>query len=516
MKNQKSVMFALLVISLVAYLPIAFSATLGDEWNFIKSSLSDGEKASTVSDSLSHVNDARATYENSFKDAAIELDSESNLIIETAFDEIVSNHNSGDTEMASLNKQAIDKTIYKIAYLKVAQALDAKDSKSFSSWFTVLESKFSLSEKYPDLHHMAEEISSDPNEIDEYYDSLKSGLLDIFKLKTLEEPEEAIFALDEGDVKNAQKFAYEGYYYYRTLHPAIEEKLGAEKAAELLHEMDEIKEITMSNKSSEMMKEEIEHVLDEITLIIREYEGSDSSEIGLVLSGIKDRLNLVEIEYLDAVTNGQIVNQEEYDETVAFLTKASEIFDDNQDALMELSPSDAQTLGSNLIEMEQIISSKDSTSKISILVGKSLNNIANLESFAGGAVETDIFEYFDEIEYLLNEAKVNYRNGNAQLAFDQVSTAYLDNYEFVEGPLGEVDMELMSKIEIDMREDLRNMIKNNASPDEVDAQIDIILMDLASAKKVVPEFGTIAVMILVVSIISIVAITSKSRLSLRI
>jgi len=166
------------------------------------------------------------------------------------------------------------------------------------------------------------------------------------------------------------------------------------------------------------------------------------------------------------------------------------------------------------MEIDSIVSSKGKTSEVSILVGKSLNNVASLEAFAGGAVEVDIFQYFDEIERLLTEAKTVYRNGDSSLAFDLVSEAYLDNYEFVEGPLGEVDPELMSKIEIDMREDLRGMIKVGESSSKIDAQIDMILTDLEAAKQVVPEFGTIAMMVLAVAIISIVAVTSKSRISI--
>jgi len=181
---------------------------------------------------------------------------------------------------------------------------------------------------------------------------------------------------------------------------------------------------------------------------------------------------------------------------------------------MELSESDTVSLETHFIEMDLIVSSIDKPNKISILVGKSLNNIASFENFIGGATEIDIFQYFDEIDRLLNDAKTSYRNGDSQLAFDLVSEAYLDNYEFVEGPLGEVDPELMTKIETDMREDLRNMIKTGESFDSVDAQIDMILMDLDTAQKIVPEFGTIAMMILAVAIISIVAITSKSKFSI--
>ncbi|NIP62667.1 MAG: PEFG-CTERM sorting domain-containing protein, partial [Nitrosopumilaceae archaeon] len=157
---------------------------------------------------------------------------------------------------------------------------------------------------------------------------------------------------------------------------------------------------------------------------------------------------------------------------------------------------------------------KGEVSEVSILVGKSLNNVISLQEYSGGAVEIDALQYVDEIERLLTQAKQEYRNGNTQTAFNLVSEAYLDNYEFIEGPLGEIDHELMIKIETDMREDLRNMIQSNAPVSQVDAQIDMILADMSEVRKVIPEFGTIAALILAVAIISIVAVSAKSRLSI--
>ncbi|PBO85977.1 MAG: PEFG-CTERM sorting domain-containing protein [Thaumarchaeota archaeon] len=514
MQNQKILFSGVFLLAIIVLTPLGFSASLGDDWSSIKSSLSSGEKADTLVVSLSHVNDAHLIYTNNFKLAAYEVDSESDILIEAAFDDIIKNHTSEDSGMVSLNRQVIDKTIYKIAYMKMELAVEKNSADDFITWYSVLDKKFKVSEKDYESNNWIAEIESTQSTLSSNGPAILEELLEIFKLKTIEELEEAIAALEEGDVKSAKKFTYEGLYYYRTLHPAVEEKLGTETANELLHEMEEAIEVTMSGNISSEMKFKIEHIASEVELIIREYEGGDTSEIGLALSGIKDRLNLVEGEYFDAVSDGQIIDQGEYDETVIFLSKAKSIFDSVKPSLMELSESDTVSLETHFIEMDLIVSSIDKPNKISILVGKSLNNIASFENFIGGATEIDIFQYFDEIDRLLNDAKTSYRNGDSQLAFDLVSEAYLDNYEFVEGPLGEVDPELMTKIETDMREDLRNMIKNGESFDSVDAQIDMILMDLDTAQKIVPEFGTIAMMVLAVAIISIVAITSKSKFSI--
>lgn len=495
--------------------PVAFSATLGDQWDSLKASLSSAEKSSTKDESLTNLQTAKNIYTDNFKNAAILVDAESDMLITSAFSNTESMLTAGNIEQASLNRQIIDKTIYKIAFMKMQSAITQNNPADFLSWFSVMEKKFKISENYSAINSLSMDVKSNPSLLSVNGPQITEKLLEIFKLKTVEELEEAIVALDKGDLKSAKTFTYEGLYYYRTLHPSIEEKIGAESANELLHKMESTISVTMSDKTIDVMKAEISQISEEVELIIRQYEGGDVSETGLALSGIKDRLNLVKVEYLDAVKDSQIINQEEYDETVVFLTKAIEIFNSNKLAFTELSESATNSLEKNLIDIDSIVSAKGSTDQVGTLVEESLVNITILQEF-GGIVEIDILEYFDEIERLLNESKIAYRNGDTKTAFDLATSAYLDNYEFVEGPLGEIDPELVLKIEIDMREKLRNMIKNNESPDKVDAQIDMILVDLAQAKKVIPEFGTIVMLILSIAIISTIGLTAKSRLSIKV
>ena len=68
------------------------------------------------------------------------------------------------------------------------------------------------------------------------------------------------------------------------------------------------------------------------------------------------------------------------------------------------------------------------------------------------------------------------------MAHELVSTAYLDNYEFLEAPIGEVDSDLMLKIEGDMREDLRNVISAGSAYNLIEAQVLMITNDLNTAE----------------------------------
>ncbi len=121
-----------------------------------------------------------------------------------------------------------------------------------------------------------------------------------------------------------------------------------------------------------------------------------------------------------------------------------------------------------------------------------------------------IMGYINNIEQLLEQAKEEYSKGNVEEAHRLATVAYIDNYEFVEWELAQYDEELIEDVEWMMREELRSMIKNEAPQSEVNAKIDEILTKLDSIAAIVPEFGILAMMILVIGIVGILAVTSKN------
>jgi predicted secreted protein with PEFG-CTERM motif len=125
-----------------------------------------------------------------------------------------------------------------------------------------------------------------------------------------------------------------------------------------------------------------------------------------------------------------------------------------------------------------------------------------------------LLQYADNIRELLEQSRTKYAEGDIEEAKRLAMKAYIDNFEFLEGPIEELNPELVEELEIMMREELRDMINNDAPVSEVEQQVDDILAKMDTVAKIVPEFGTIAVMILAVAIISIIAVSAKSRLSI--
>ena len=71
------------------------------------------------------------------------------------------------------------------------------------------------------------------------------------------------------------------------------------------------------------------------------------------------------------------------------------------------------------------------------------------------------------VEDGLAAALAAYEKGDADQAEELASTAYLEHFELVEGPLEEADEELNEHLEELIREELRNAITDGAPIDEV-------------------------------------------------
>lgn len=82
----------------------------------------------------------------------------------------------------------------------------------------------------------------------------------------------------------------------------------------------------------------------------------------------------------------------------------------------------------------------------------------------------------------LTAALATYKGGDEAGAADQVSEAYLQHFELVEGPLEEKDHELNEELEDAIRKELVGKMKAGAPAAEVEALVTEIDRDLATAE----------------------------------
>jgi hypothetical protein len=99
-------------------------------------------------------------------------------------------------------------------------------------------------------------------------------------------------------------------------------------------------------------------------------------------------------------------------------------------------------------------------------------------------------EFISVIRSLLNQTIVEYSNQNYTGAEELATAAYLDNYEYVEAPLAEIDRPLMETTEIMMREELRQMILDRVPIQELQSHVDSINVNLDKSVELLSNSST--------------------------
>ncbi len=97
--------------------------------------------------------------------------------------------------------------------------------------------------------------------------------------------------------------------------------------------------------------------------------------------------------------------------------------------------------------------------------------------------ESDPLTILSTIRNLLDKSIIETNAGNYTGASELVDIAYIDNYEYIEGPLEELDSELMEETEVMIREDLANAIEDKKPLDEITTLHNSINSNLDKAEK---------------------------------
>lgn len=91
---------------------------------------------------------------------------------------------------------------------------------------------------------------------------------------------------------------------------------------------------------------------------------------------------------------------------------------------------------------------------------------------------TQVLSTITNIKKLLDDASTAYGSGDKDKAFSLATTAYLENYEYIESAISQKDNALKERVELEMRMDLRSMINDGDSVENINAKITSIKSDL--------------------------------------
>ena len=96
-------------------------------------------------------------------------------------------------------------------------------------------------------------------------------------------------------------------------------------------------------------------------------------------------------------------------------------------------------------------------------------------------------EIISKVRILLNQSINEYREQNFTGTQELATSAYLDNFEFIEAPLDKRDNALKNNTEIMLREQLRQFIKDRVPLESIQQLINKIKSNLDKAEKLLPD-----------------------------
>ena len=123
-----------------------------------------------------------------------------------------------------------------------------------------------------------------------------------------------------------------------------------------------------------------------------------------------------------------------------------------------------------------------------------------------------LLQYVDNIRELLEQSRTKYAEGDIEEAKRLAMKAYIDNYEYLEDPVGEQNEKLNDELEIMLREELQALMRKNASLEQVEEKMDAILERITIVEAIVPEFNSLVFLVLITAIIPVI-LFSKVKLN---
>jgi hypothetical protein len=205
------------------------------------------------------------------------------------------------------------------------------------------------------------------------------------------------------------------------------------------------------------------------------------------LGVVSDLLSIAGVEYGEAVENGTITEIVEYQDGQAFITRAQDVFSQASPTIPQEMNPEVEETNQFFSNLNTAIQNKSSPEVVDRSIGAIIHEISEITGISeaglgGQGADTESGEIISEIRSLLNQTVEAYNQQNYAEAEALATTAYIDNFEFIEAPLAEKDQALMENTEVMLREQLRQFIQNRVPVEEIQQHIDKINSNLEKAE----------------------------------
>jgi high-affinity iron transporter len=300
-------------------------------------------------------------------------------------------------------------------------------------------------------------------------------------------------SLAEGNPEMA--FAH-AFIPHSTTFPAIKDQLietSGQQSASQLESL--LTDLPLKMRTGEYSREEAIESIRQIRILLDEISQQSIgpqylSDKGMVSQVIVFLLRDA-IQSYSTISNASSTSGSEnlpqdinYENAIGLVQIAHQNYQDTLSTLIEDTRRKAE-VESFFVELENSLAQRMDNESILRLVTAIERDLAEELSVSEGSENTSEHQqYFATIRTLLSNVTSEVGKGNYEQADQYAITAYLDNYEYLEAPIEKHDPDLMLSIEVEMREELRQMIGARESPQAINAFVDGILTKLDEAEEI--------------------------------
>jgi hypothetical protein len=245
------------------------------------------------------------------------------------------------------------------------------------------------------------------------------------------------------------------------------------------------KMVNTSSDEFDTQSQKINGLLNQTVLevIPNEIASNNTFKLGVV----SDLLSIAGVEYGEAVENGTITEIVEYQDGQAFVSRAQDVFG-QASPMVPQEMNEVQETNQFFSSLNNAIQNKSNPEVVDRSIGAIIHEISEITGISeaglgGQGANTESGEIISKIRGLLNQTVEAYKQQNYAEAEALATTAYLDNFEFIEAQLAEKDPELMENTEVMLREQLRQFIQNRVPVEEIQQHIDKINSNLDKAEE---------------------------------
>jgi len=265
-------------------------------------------------------------------------------------------------------------------------------------------------------------------------------------------------SLTKGD--NTRAFEH-AYISHSAIFPSIKDKLreidqvSADRLESLLIDLPIMVRSTSQSSEIESKLGEITNILNNINSGILNPNNSDYYSViaSTIIVLLNDTSKYYQLSDYGNTKNSS--NQVNYENAIGMVDISQKLYMNISNSFSDSKQLEFESFFADLRNSLSSKSDAESISKLITAIQTNLNEESNIQS------DDSLRIYFGNIKDLITKIDGAIKNNSDYSSAEKyATTAYLDNFEYIEAPLEKVDPTLMLNLEIMMREELRELLKN--------------------------------------------------------